>query len=283
MEDRVLLVGGDGRQLWLARLLEGRSRVYTLGVPGRADRRPEAPVELLILPTPCLSPSGALRAGGLGWEALAGCWDGHTRLYGGALPEGLEALLPGCGPALDLLKDPMVAAGNARLTAEAALALCMERTEASLWGRDCLILGYGRIGKALGRLLTALRCRVTVGARRPEIRAEAAQAGLELWDLRGEAPKASLVFNTIPAPVLGPAALAGLGPDCLWVELASAPGGLPPEDQTPADAEGSPQEGHSLPSLQVLKGNSLPGRRLPRSAAELLLAGILRNEVKYAR
>ena len=71
------------------------------------------------------------------------------------------------------------------------------------------------------------------------------------------------MFNTVPAPALAPAALDALGPDCLWVELASAPGGLP--------------EGRAG-SLRVLPANSLPGRRLPRSAAAVLLEGILKME-----
>ena len=47
------------------------------------------------------------------------------------------------------------------------------------------------------------------------------------------------------------------------MELASAPGGLP--------------EGRAG-SLRVLPANSLPGRRLPRSAAAVLLEGILKME-----
>ena len=72
-----------------------------------------------------------------------------------------------------------------------------------------------------------------------------------------------MIFNTVPAPALSPGALAALGPDCLWVELASAPGGLP------ADFH---------PGFPVLPANSLPGRRLPRSAAAVLLEGITKKE-----
>ena len=266
METTYLLVGGDRRQFWLSRLLLDRGRVYTLGVPGLEDTRPEVPAELLILPTPCLDGEGRLRraAGeGLDPACLAGLCGPQTRVYGGALPAGLRSLLPPCGQISDLLADPGVAAVNGRLTAEAALALAEERMEGSLFGRPCLVLGYGRIGKPLAALLRGRHAAVTVAARRPGVRAEAAQSGCEVCDFTALRRSFSAVFNTVPAAALSAAALRALGPDCLWVELASAPGGLP---------------ALCHPDFPVLPAASLPGRCLPRSAAAALLEGILRRE-----
>ena len=268
METTYLLVGGDRRQFWLSRLLLRRGRVFTRAVPGLEDSLPPGPAEVMILPTPCLDGAGLLRTAGPGLapEALAGLWDAHTRIYGGALPPDLAARFPGCGPAADLLADPGVAAANGRLTAEAAVELARERLEGSLFGLPCLVLGYGRIGKPLAELLGALHARVTVAARRPGVRAEAAQRGFAVRDFPGGAGEWAVIFNTVPAPALSPAALTALGPDCLWVELASAPGGLP---------------GTLRPGFPVLQANSLPGRRLPRSAAAALLEGIIRKEASH--
>ena len=275
METTYLLAGGDRRQFWLSRLLVSQGRVFTRGVPGLEDSLPERPVDVLILPTPCLDGSGRLRtaagsgagagtaAAGLPFAALDGLWDGHTRIYGGALPLELAARFPGCGPVTDLMADPGVAAANGRLTAEAAVELTQARLEGSLYGLPCLVLGYGRVGKPLAALLEALHARVTVAARRPGVRAEAAQRGYGVRDFPGPAGEPAVIFNTVPAPTLSPAALGALGPDCLWVELASSPGGLPTDCR---------------PAFPVLAANSLPGRRLPRSAAAALLEGILRKE-----
>lgn len=267
MDTTFLLAGGDRRQFWLFRLLRPLGRIYSVGVPELADCLPEAPVDVLILPTPCLNSSGRLRAAaveGLDPAALRGVYDVHTRVYGGALPRTVEALLPGCGTVCDLLRDPTVAAVNGRLTAEAAVSLVMEQTEDTLFMRPCLVLGWGRIGKPLAILLSGLGAEVHVAARRPEIRAEAAQLGFAAQDFetRGSAP--AVVFNTVPAPALSRPAMEALGADTLWVELASAPGGLPADWQPP---------------FSVLNGNSLPGRRLPRAAARALLEGILSREV----
>ena len=265
MEHTYLLAGGDRRQFWLSRLLVPRGRVFTLRVPGLEDSVPDRPADLLILPTPCFSPDGRFHGinGGLELSALSGLYDAHTRVYGGAVPPDLSARLPGCGPVTDLLTDPAVKAANGRLTAEAALELTVEQLEGSLFGLPCLVLGYGCVAKPLAALLQALHARVSVAARRASVRAEAAQSGCLACDFQALPASQRVIFNTVPVPVLPAETLNALGPDCLWVELASVPGGLP--------------EGYA-PPFAYLRANSLPGRRLPRSAAAALLDGILRHE-----
>ena len=267
MEKTYLLVGGDRRQFWLSRFLVPRGQVYTLGVPGLEDNVPDRPADVLILPTPCFSRSGRLHGLGEGLDpaSLSGLYDEHTRIYGGAVPEHPETRLPGCVFVTDLLRDPGVKAANGRLTAEAALELTEERLESSVFGMPCLVLGYGCVGKPLAALLMAMHAEVTVAARRAEVRAEAAQSGCRVCAFQGLPERPRVVFNTVPAAALSPGALDALGQDCLWVELASAPGGLP--------------AGYA-PAFSVMGANSLPGRRLPRSAASVLLEGILRCEVK---
>ena len=266
METTYLLVGGDRRQFWLSRLLIPRGRVYTLGVPGLEDNVPDQPADVLILPTPCFTESGRLRGSGEGLDpkALGGLYDAHTRVYGGAVTEQPEKLLPGAGPVTDLLRDPVVKASNGRLTAEAAVELTAERLEDSLFEQPCLVLGYGCVGKPLADLLMALHASVTVAARRASARAEAVQSGFRACCFDCLPAMQRVIFNTVPAAVLTPAALDAFGTECLWVELASVPGGLPTDYE---------------PGFQVIRANSLPGRRLPRSAAATLLDGILRCEV----
>ncbi|MBO4419148.1 MAG: hypothetical protein J5789_04930 [Oscillospiraceae bacterium] len=266
MEITYLLVGGDRRQFWLSRLLVPRGSVFTLGVPGLEDCLPDCPADVLILPTPCLTARGRLRGMGEGLDpaVLSGLFDGHTRIYGGAVPEGLRNKLPGCGSVTDLLLDPAVKAANGRLTAEAAVELTADRLESSLFGLSCLVLGYGCVAKPLAALLLSRHARVTVAARRVSARAEAIQSGCDACDFIHVPPSPGVVFNTVPAAALPREGLNELGPDCLWVELASAPGGLP--------------LGYE-PRFDLLRANSLPGRRLPRSAAAVLLEGILRCEV----
>ena len=76
-----------------------------------------------------------------------------------------------------------------------------------------------------------------------------------------------LVINTVPARVLGREELADLRPDCLILDLASAPGGV---DREAAQALG----------LTVVPALSLPGKTAPVSAGAAIrntLYNILRE------
>lgn len=66
-----------------------------------------------------------------------------------------------------------------------------------------------------------------------------------------------VIFNTVPAPVIGEEILACQGPDTLLLELASAPGGI---CRRAAQARG----------LRLLDCPSLPGRFSPKASGELV-------------
>ncbi len=141
---------------------------------------------------------------------------------------------------------------NAAITAEAAIWEAQRRRDTALLGANVLILGFGRIGQALAPRLRALGAEVTVCARRAESRALAeGMACRTLETLPAAVQGYDILFNTVPAPVLDAA------PDCLTLELASAPGGF----RDPAG---------------VIPARGLPGSYAPRSAAEALHASIRR-------
>ena len=264
MEKTVLLAGGDRRQTWLARLLAEKCAVRTLAVPRCPDTVRPGPCDLLVLPCPCLDRNGMVRTAGEGLplEGLLPFLGPETRIFGGALGRAAAELGPYCASVTDLLEDPAVTEENAALTAEAALMLTQQSLEAPVRGLCTAVLGWGRIGRRLGALLTAHGAAVTAAARREEARAEAGAASCAACAFSELPEDFDLVFNTVPARTLSDAQLRRLGSNCLWVELASAPGGLPDP----------PPEG-----LRVLPAGSLPGRILPRAAAEVLFAGILRT------
>ena len=66
-----------------------------------------------------------------------------------------------------------------------------------------------------------------------------------------------MIFNTVPAPVIGEELLSRQGPDTLLLELASAPGGI---DRAAAEKRG----------LFLLDAPSLPGRFSPKASGELI-------------
>ncbi len=97
--------------------------------------------------------------------------------------------------------DERFAIANALATAEGALAIALKECPDTLFGASCGVMGFGRIGKQLGRLLTAVGAKVTVFARRESDLAYAQTLGcqaLPINSLDAAMGDFSLIFNTIP-------------------------------------------------------------------------------------
>lgn len=269
------LIGADERQRRLAELLAQRGFcVESWPAPGSAPAGPLPAaldrVEAVLLPVPALQPGGAeLRAGApLRLETVLDRLRPGAVLFGGGLSGARTLLQARPIRVLDYLEDPLFAAENAAITAEAAICIAMQRLPRTLRGCPCLVLGWGRIGVCLARQLSALGAEVTVAARSPSARALCRALGLKsvgFDHLCGALPGCRCVFNTVPAPVFSREAVLALPAECIFLELASAPGGLAPEVPIPQGFLAAP---------------GLPGRMYPESAAACLLACILRFSEK---
>jgi len=165
-----------------------------------------------------------------------------------------------------------IAIPNAIPTAEGAIQLMMEKTSYTVDGAACLILGFGRVARALASRLQALGAAVTVAARNPQQLAAAAGLGyqsLPLSRLDQAVTQADVVFNTIPALVLTAPLLARMSPETLIIDLASAPGGV--------DFEAAAR--YRLTAILAL---GLPGKVAPQTAGRILAAnlpGLIKQEL----
>ena len=156
---------------------------------------------------------------------------------------------------------------NARLTAEGAISAAMRPGQRALLGSTCLVTGYGRIGQELTARLCAMGAFVIVCARSEEQMRAAHVAGahpIPLAELERAAGQADVLFNTVPARVLGTQALARIRPEALLLELASAPYG--------ADIEEAVRLGVNM---RVESG--VPGRYAPGEAGEALFEAAQRR------
>ena len=158
----------------------------------------------------------------------------------------------------NVLLDEAFQLENASLTAEGALWAAMSRSDAALHGSRCLVIGYGRIGKALTDMLRGIGAKVTVAARREESRAAAGSGSISIGDIPEVLPAQQFVFNTVPSPILPDSALRLLRFDALLLELASPPYGF--------DLNAARKLG-----LNAHLESGLPGRCFPKSAAQALL------------
>ena len=118
---------------------------------------------------------------------------------------------------------------NAVPTAEGAIQIAMEERPFTIHGSHCLVVGFGRIGKMLANLLDGLNAEVTVTARRYEdlawIRAYGYKYALT-QNIKDIISEFDIVFNTVPAIVIGRNELTLARKDTLFIDLASKPGGV---------------------------------------------------------
>lgn len=150
---------------------------------------------------------------------------------------------------------------NAQITAEAALMLAIEHMPGAMYESECLITGYGRIGKALAPLLRAMGARVTVAARKLEDFARVESIGLRHINysrLPSEAHRYDLIVNTADALVLGEACIRNMNPEAIIIDLASRPGGT--------DFEVAERVG-----VKAIHALGLPGKYAPRTAARIIM------------
>ncbi len=160
----------------------------------------------------------------------------------------------------DIVEEESFSVLNAIPSAEGAIQRAMERTDITLHGANILILGYGRIGKVLGRMLKSLGANVCVEARKNEDMAwiyEESLMSIHLKDLDTVLGSQDIVFNTIPHPILTRERLSKIRSGCIVIDLASHPGGT---DFKAAEDFG----------IRANLDLSLPGIVAPKTAAKIV-------------
>lgn len=271
----VWVVGGDQRQARLAELLAASGHtVYTFaleeagalaGAEARAGLEQAGQSDCVILPLPAMGEGETLNAPlsrhTYAMSHILTAVGTGPVVCAGRVDPSLAALARRLGVSLhDYAAREEFAVANAVPTAEGALQLAMEELPVTLHGARVLVIGYGRLGRALAPRLSALGARVTVAARKWSDLAWVRAHGWEAehsGQLRGWLCAYDLIINTVPAPVLDEACLSDLKADCLVLDLASKPGGV--------DFDAARRLG-----VSVIWALSLPGKVAPVTAGVIV-------------
>lgn len=208
----------------------------------------DAPI--VLLPVPSFDPGGNLKGGG-----CLNDLDKECTVIGGNLTPQITKK----HKHLDLLKHPLYLSENALITAHCAICIAMENLPITLCNCPALVVGWGRIGKCLARLLRLLGAEVTIAARSESDRALTEALGYAVMDITDEASDLSkfrVIFNTVPAMVLPEDRAVCCREDCLKIDLASKPG---------------------IGGKDVIWARGLPNLDAPESSG-MLIAKIIRKE-----
>lgn len=157
----------------------------------------------------------------------------------------------------DLLKDPYYLTKNAAITADCALKVAAPLLKSTFADSPALILGWGRIGKCLARILSALGCPVTVAARKDADRAMLQALGygaVDFSDIPYILRKYRILFNTVPSLPLD-SEIIDHWENGIAIDLASEPG---------------------MQGKSVIPARGLPGKYAPESSGKLIAETILR-------
>ncbi|UOF89403.1 dipicolinate synthase subunit DpsA [Fodinisporobacter ferrooxydans] len=172
---------------------------------------------------------------------------------------------------IKLMELDEVAILNSIPTAEGAIQLAIQHTDITIHGSNSIVLGFGRCGITLSRMLAALGSHVKVGARKPADLARIQEMNLEAFgvgDLALHIGEADMIFNTIPALILNADMLSRMPRSCVVIDIASKPGGT---DFRFAERRG----------IKAILAPSLPGIVAPKTAGQIIaktLGRLLRKQ-----
>ncbi len=265
IKDRFCFIGGDRRQRFTAEILAEAAQVNVIGdcysdcvKCNVCSCLPKAlhNCEIIVLPLPASKIESVISFD----ELISAIEDKEVLVLGGKFSQYMKQLLTEKGIRnIDYYGDEAFALKNAFLTAEGALSYAMNSYDGDLKTARIAIIGYGRIGSALGELLKGLLCRnVTVFARRDEALVMASERGLQHSRISPDTVfDFDLIFNTVPTRVITDKQILDMNGGTVLIELASAPGGF--------DSDIAEQSG-----LAVVKAPGVPGTYAPKTAGRIL-------------
>lgn len=286
MQNKIFVVlGGDRRQISVAARLAAFVQVRVFGLPLQALcdgityyedwRDAVSGADALLLPLPAsqdgirLSCPQMPELPSLSLAELLSALSPQTKVLGGRLTPAFKARAEALGiQTFDYCESEEFQLKNAIPTAEGAVEILMRESARTVRGMAVAITGFGRVARALSRLLLAMGAEVTVAARKASALQEAAALGCRTVllknseALRGLCHEKHAIFNTVPHWIFTKEILRELPEHQLFIDLASAPGGMDPAIAA---------VGH----VRVIYALSLPGKYAPETAGEIIAETVL--------
>jgi len=267
---KVLIAGGDMRQLYCAYRLASEADVYITGfddeliphdaIVKKADLSASDFFDCAVLPVPPLSDiktiSTPCSKTALLPSEIKGTLKKNAFVFAGRTDDRLTEIFNGF-QICDYMKREELSLKNAIPTAEGAVQIALEELPVTLNGLKVLIVGTGRIGSCLAEILKGFGSDVTTAVHNAKGSAKARILGVKSVCSASMDTDYSLVFNTVPDLVFDRSLLSRFDTKTLFIDLASKPGGI--------DFESASQLG-----IKVIWALGLPGKTAPVTAGEFI-------------
>lgn len=285
----VALIGGDEREVILARaLLEQGARVLLVGYKEHPELAGAFRLPLLsallaadavVAPMSNTDESGRVKAvedstQELRLDATAfAAMKGKPLLIGMAKPVIQQLAEIYEVPVVETAENDEIAVLNSIPTAEGAIARAMAELPITVHGSRSVVIGFGRCGITLARMLHGLGAKVTVVARNPAQLARAYEMGccaIHLDQLLDAVTQADVVYNTVPVLLLTADVINQMPVHTLIIDVASAPGGT---DFSAAHERG----------MKAFLDLGIPGKVAPQTAGEILARTVPRMILELCR
>lgn len=271
---RLTIAGGDARMITVAELfIKNGCECYVFGFDEHIDNKIGIEYtndiaqaikcsSAVILPFPCQkdgflnTPFSSRRTE---IENILSLGKENTLFLGGRLPKTGKNII-------DYSKQEDFLLRNAVPTAEGAVALAFQMMDSTIQGAEITVVGFGRIGNYLSKILHSLGAKVTVVARSAKSRTLAEISGVcavGFEDFEAPLSRADMVFNTVPFKVIGEKELVAIRSGTAIIDLASLPGGA--------------DENECLKhKVLLIRALGLPGKVAPKTAGKAVFETVLR-------
>lgn len=273
---KILIAGGDMRQVYCARRL---SDAYDTGIIGFDEdlipagsppfaRTDDDIFDCVVLPVPPMNETGMISTpcfdGELSPEDVKSILKPDGIIFAGRTDRRLRETFRGY-EICDYMEREDLNLKNSVPTAEGAVQIALEELPVTLSELRVLIVGMGRIGRALAEILKGFGADVTAAVHNAKGAANARIHGIKSVCTNKMDSDYALVFNTVPHIIFDRELLSRFGEKTLFIDLASKPGGI--------DFDAAAELG-----IKAIWALGLPGKTAPITSGEIIaetVSGIL--------
>lgn len=256
----VIILGNDLRQKHLAKLCTLKANtLYFDGTNNLAEIKGYLTLaDVLVLPYPVSRDFITVNTTDYKISEIADILKPNCHIFSGGTLKEFEKFY-----VKDYSKNEAFLLSNALYTAEGAVSIAVENTDFSLNTAEILIIGNGRIGKYLSKILSSFCTNITVSARKSSDFEYIKNRKLKsIHTNKAEnLSRYDIIFNTVNQSALSKEAVSSVREDTLVIDLASKNSGL---DK----------------SKNYIDAKALPAKYSPKSSASALFNSISKEMFK---